>query len=149
MSSFTVNLRFVSGCDLYIVFASPRRLDLRLLRPRRICVREMLGVWPAFPIAMWDFLGFTPEEDNIIAALEQHDRAFHKIATGKNSCILCGSHSRHRQNFHIVSHWRDEQAAPVLPDSFLGGSAPRSTVPRFGICFIPGLSLTEPASVCK
>lgn len=42
-------------------------------------------VWPAFPIAIWDFLGFTPEEDIIIVVLEHHKlacenqaRAFHK-----------------------------------------------------------------------
>lgn len=35
----------------------------------------MLGLWPAFPISIvWDFVGFTLEEDNIITAPEQHGR---------------------------------------------------------------------------
>jgi len=53
----------------YVVFASPCRLNLRL-HCSRGRVREMLGVWPALPIAIWDFVCFTSDEDNIVAALE-------------------------------------------------------------------------------
>ena len=51
----------------YVVFESPRRLNLRLHCTRRR-VREMLGVWPALPIIIWDMVDFTSNEDNIIAA---------------------------------------------------------------------------------
>jgi len=58
----------------YVALASPRRLNLRLLCPRRRRVRETLGVWPAFPIVIWDIVDFTSDEDNIIAALQHRDR---------------------------------------------------------------------------
>jgi hypothetical protein len=54
----------------YVALASPRRLNLRLLCPRRRRVRETLGVWPAFPIVIWDFVDFKSDEDNVIAARE-------------------------------------------------------------------------------
>jgi F-box-like len=36
-----------------IVFASPRRLNLRLLCTARTSVKEMLDIWPPLPIAVW------------------------------------------------------------------------------------------------
>ena len=57
----------------YVVFASPRRLNLRLYCSKRR-VREMLCVWPAFPIVIWDSVNFLLDEDNIIAVLEHPDR---------------------------------------------------------------------------
>ena len=116
--------------EMAIQFASPRRLNLRLLCPRRIRVRELLGVWPAFPIAIWDSVDFTPEDDSVIAAFEQHDRVVKSGSSvsqdrnRKNWFLLCRSHSLHSQHF----------------TSFRTGA-------MFGISFIP--SLTDSASVCK
>jgi hypothetical protein len=116
----------------YVVFASPRRLNLRLLCPRRRRVREMLGIWPAFPIVIWDTVGFTPDKDNIIAALEHRDRVCEiklgfltRLQSEKLVPLMQESFSA-LTKLQIESEWysleRDEVA--VLPDSFLGGSAP-------------------------
>ncbi|KAI0295414.1 hypothetical protein B0F90DRAFT_1147789 [Multifurca ochricompacta] len=60
----------------YVIFASPRRLDLRLLCTHGTTVRRTLDCWPALPISI-KYGGVaepTPpalkDEDNIIAALE-------------------------------------------------------------------------------
>jgi hypothetical protein len=37
-----------------LVFASPRRLNLRLLCRKDTPVREMLDIWPALPIVIQD-----------------------------------------------------------------------------------------------
>ena len=77
----------------YVVFASPRRLNLRLHCSRR-SVREMLGVWPAFPIVICDVAGFSSDGDNVTAAVKQRDRVC-EIKLGLFTILSCGSHSRH------------------------------------------------------
>jgi hypothetical protein len=59
-----------------VVFASPRRLNLRLLCRRDRPVRAMLDIWPALPIVIEDiWIGMWEVGlDNIIAALEHPDR---------------------------------------------------------------------------
>ncbi|KAI0292173.1 hypothetical protein BC826DRAFT_1020443 [Russula brevipes] len=59
-----------------VVFASPRRLDLRLLCKNTRPVRAMLDIWPALPIhieGIWRKRWETGL-DNIVAALEHPDR---------------------------------------------------------------------------
>ena len=76
--------RLVHVCRRWrqIMFSSPRRLDLYLLCTCGTPVRKNLGCWPAFPIII-DYVNypdysskrFSPnDEDNVIAALERHDR---------------------------------------------------------------------------
>jgi hypothetical protein len=59
-----------------LVFASPRYVGLNLLCTNRRPVKEMLDNWPAFPIAIQTFGSRSPYQgtENIIAALDQHDR---------------------------------------------------------------------------
>jgi hypothetical protein len=114
----------------YVVFASPRRLNLRLHCSRRR-VREMLDVWPAaLPIVIWDILDFASDDDNIIAALEHRDRVC-EIKLGyltrfqlEKLVPLMQEPFPALTKLQIESypHTRDE--LPVFPDSFLGGSAP-------------------------
>src|SRR5258708_31408719 len=115
----------------YIVFASPRRLNLRLLCPKRRPVRKMLGIWPALSIVIWDSVDFM-DEDNIIAALEQHDRVceiklegFTRLQQEKLLPLMRESFPA-LTKLHINARFpKRGELAPVLPDSFLGGSAPR------------------------
>jgi hypothetical protein len=118
-----------------IVFASPRRLNLRLLCEDTKPVREMLDIWPALPIVICDSKLMTKPpcrtkaEDKLVAAFEHKDR-------------VCEISLRHIQS----SRWESfsyclEGSFPALerlelcskdwlnwgekiPDSFLGGSAP-------------------------
>jgi hypothetical protein len=60
-----------------IVFASPHRLNLRILCSYRTPVRKNLDIWPAFPIIVdyGDLKSIVPyDEDDLLAALEHPDR---------------------------------------------------------------------------
>jgi hypothetical protein len=112
----------------YVVFASPRRLNLRLHCSRRR-IREMLDVWPAaLPIVIWDISDFTSDEDNIIAALEHRDRVC-EIKLGyltrlENFMPLMQEPFPALTKLQIGSYSFASDELPVFPDSFLGGSAP-------------------------
>jgi hypothetical protein len=108
----------------YVVFSSPLGLDLRLSCVDRTSVKKLLDVWPPLPIS----IGSSDLGDGIIAALEHHDRVTH-LGLKPNS----------RSRFErLVTMMRNTLPALlqllvgtnefghelVLPDTFLGGSAP-------------------------
>ena len=116
-----------------IMFASPRRLDLKLSCTRRRSVNsKTLDVWPALPIVIVA-QNMESKEDvtNVTAAFGHRNRV----------CKIF----YHNLNEHFQDSFLEEFAAidepfpaltsldlgslgqdvPVLPDSFLGGSAPR------------------------
>jgi hypothetical protein len=111
----------------YIVFASPRRLDLRLECKAITPVRKMLDIWPCFPIIVDDPQVMEYLGDNIIAALERHDRVC-KINLGNlTSPLLKRLATVMEDPFPDLTDLRlesiEQAPLPVLPDSFLGGSA--------------------------
>jgi F-box-like len=113
----------------YIVFASPVRLDLRLLCTERTPVRKMLDVWPPFPIEIRSpFVGLRVEE-NIIAALEDPKRV-RRISLGRIRSpwerLVAMMHDPFPA-LDCLSLQIDEsrEAGPALPNTFLGGSTPR------------------------
>lgn len=119
----------------YIVMASPRRLDLRLLLKGRAPVREMLDIWRALPIMIWPRNPKTDREevaDNIVAALENRGRVWDISLTNfafPNS-KLQGLVAAMQHPFPVLTQlelrfWLADGMTVVLPDSFLGGSAPR------------------------
>ena len=60
-----------------VVFASPLRLNIRVLCKHGTPVRKNLGIWPTFPIHIEYLYPKTIEsidEDSVIAALEHTDR---------------------------------------------------------------------------
>jgi hypothetical protein len=106
------------------MFSSPLSLNLRLYCTDGTSVREMLDVWPPFPIE----INSSNLGDNIMAALEHHDRIcqitlhladseYDRLATvvQKPFPLL----TTFRLSTYFYHH------APVLSDMFLGGSAPR------------------------
>ena len=114
----------------YVVFASPRRLNLRLHCSKRR-VREMLGVWPALPVVIWNVASPTWDEDNFIATLEHRDRVC-EIKLGRLTRIqleilmpLMQESFPALKSLYIRSYSHAHDQRPVLPDSFLGGSAPQ------------------------
>jgi hypothetical protein len=130
----------------WVVFASQRRLNLRLLCTAGKPVRDMLGVWPALPIQIRESWGQPTRgrsptvgaadsdsgegADNIIAALEHSDRVCEIVLRGAPSALLEGfGAAAARDPFPALTHlelWSNDKAAPpALPDSFLGGTAPR------------------------
>ena len=57
-----------------LVFASPRRLNLRIACTNKTPVREKLDIWPALPIVISGESYSTPGIENIEAALKLSDR---------------------------------------------------------------------------
>ena len=117
-----------------IVFASPRRLDLKLRCTHQQSVNsKALDIWPEFPIVIvaGGSTQFNDDATNTInAALRHHSRV----------CKIDYRTWRFQDSFlkefaaidnpfpaltslHLSSS--HEQNVPVLPDSFLGGSAPQ------------------------
>ena len=70
----------------YIVFAAPRRLDLRLVYGGGRSVNRMWDVWPALPIVIRT-TSRRFDDDNIIAAFKHNDR----ISGIDISYISCGA----------------------------------------------------------
>jgi hypothetical protein len=114
-----------------LVFASPRRLNLRIVCTDKNPVREMLHVWPPLPIVIsgdFRFSGGKPGFDNIIATLEHNNRICE---------IRLNYPSNPQMEMAVAAMWQpfpalttldlqlpDGREPIVLPDSFLGGFAP-------------------------
>ncbi|KAI0296368.1 hypothetical protein BC826DRAFT_1103816 [Russula brevipes] len=116
-----------------VVFASPRRLNLRLLCRRDRPVRAMLDIWPTLPIVIEDISTRTLSGvglDNIIAALEHPDRvcsiSFYDFPSSAGKALAAKMRVPFPELTHLVllSEYVSTPVLP-LPDSFLGGSAPR------------------------
>ena len=116
----------------YIVFASPRRLDLAM-ELRNPTNSESLDIWPALPINIWAYAIQSKEEvTNIIAALRERDRV-RKLHYDDVDDDWDSQDSMWKEiaaidkpfpaltTLELTSY---AQNAIVLPDSFLGGSAP-------------------------
>ncbi|KAI0282941.1 hypothetical protein BC826DRAFT_1062198 [Russula brevipes] len=139
----------------FIVFTSPRRLNLRLFCTDRTRAREMLDVWPAFlPIVIQDMDGkgideddeddeepFIKEEraDNVIAALEHNSRVRQFSYWGDLVPRFAAAMRRPFPELTDLHLWVDDELTPTLPESFLGGSAPRLRVLRLDKVRVPGL----------
>ena len=107
------------------MLSSPLHLHLHLYCTAGGFVREMLDVWPPFPIEILSFdLG-----DNTIAALEHRDR----ICTFRvNLNLTCSQLERFttvtREPFPALTSlhiWSEDGTLPVLPVTFSKGFAPR------------------------
>ena len=113
-----------------IVFASPHRLQLQLLCKNNRPVHT-LNIWPELPIVISGRRGMSKPQDadNLLAALTQHDRVA-KIDLGNipNSFLIKIRAREMRDPFSALTSLLLSSPninAPALPDSFLGGSAPR------------------------
>ena len=116
-----------------IVFGSPHRLDLRLVCGAKTPVREALDVWPPLPLVIRGG-AFEPKGvNNILAALERSDRVCRIIvwdfyqSSFKLKKVLAAMQETFPELTDLVINVLDLffDMATALPDSFLGGSAPR------------------------
>jgi hypothetical protein len=129
-----------------LVFGSLRRLDLELCCTARTPVKKMLDVWPLLPIIAWSVGHETWGVDNVIAALERNDRL--------RELELFDIPSSHMEKVWTVMQrpfpalrWlalrlqlqQQRETVPVVPDSFLGGSAPHLQVLFLDFVPFPGL----------
>ena len=113
-----------------IVFGFPRRLNLRLICTPGTLARGALDVWPALPLLIraQDSVDLTKGVDNIVAVLERSDRVneihLSVVKSSPLEKVLAAMQEPLRELTHLVFHSYDETVMG-LPDSFLGGSAPR------------------------
>jgi F-box-like len=131
----------------YLIFASPLRLDLRLLCTERTPVRRTLDVWPPLPIEIRCFSLDPQAEDNIIAALE-HPNRLRTISLRGIAIPLERLVAVTQEPFPAMEtlDLRVKGTVPALPNTFLGGSAPRlRSLHLEGIPFptLPRLLLTS------
>jgi hypothetical protein len=127
-----------------VVFASPHRLDLRLFCTNTRPVEKLLDIWPPLPISILAShpAGKSPLRGvtNLTAALKQRNRVWGIWIDGVPNSLL--KDSVVMKPFPALSSLllsSNDEKAPVLPDSFLGGSAPRlRTIWLRGIPF-PGI----------
>ena len=112
-----------------LIFGSPHRLNLQLYRilPETPAMKS-LDVWPALPLLIMGSVSET-SVDNVIAELEHSDR----ICQLQLSCYTASRieklHTAMQVPFPKLTNlcltFENSPYVPVLPDSFLGGSAPR------------------------
>ena len=136
----------------HVIFASPRRLDLTLLCTYGTPVRKNLGCWPPFPLVLdyftWYGTARAPDDKgDLIAALECPDR-IRSIKLAITRSLMVPVASVMQEPFLALTNLRlssEDRDAPVLPDAFLGGSAPSLQKIHFlGISFpaLPTLLLS-------
>jgi hypothetical protein len=113
-----------------LVFGSPRRLKLRLVCSPTTPARDTLDVWPPLPI----FIGCNDKEGeeaagDISAVLERSDRVVKvDLFTLNNSDLektLAAMQVPFPELTDLLLYSDDVGTMSVIPDSFLGGSAPR------------------------
>ena len=136
-----------------VVFQSPLRLNLRLVCTPKTPTRDTLDIWPPLPLIIRDFDNHDPVEpsivDNIIAALEHNDRVCQielkypypssefGYITDSAAMLKPFPELTFLQLSMGVHH--EQEPEPILPDSFLGGTAPRlESLHLYGFSF-PGL----------
>ena len=120
----------VHVCQVWrdVVFSSPRQLHLELRCTNTRPVKKMLDVWPALPVVIDAFICDPRQSDmtNIVAALKRHDLVCRINIWGVPNWLLKSAAFRKRFPQLTDLTFRSNKAnAPVIPDSFLGGSAPR------------------------
>ena len=123
-----------------IVFGSPRRLDLRLVCSDKTPARDTLDVWPALPLFIW-CKKILETVDNIVAVLERSDHVCDILLEFKGLDLdkLSAAMQVPFPELTSLSLFSNGKTVSALPDSFLGGSAPRLQIlDLFGIPF-PGL----------
>ena len=134
LENFTLSWRWKTLTQVcrrwrHVVLGSPLRLDLRLLCTRMTPVSRLLDIWPPFPITV--YLPYPcpvlDEVENIIAALECHDRI--------SDIVIYDIRGPDLEKLVTVLHeplpvltaiylGSSDQSVPVLPETFLGGSSP-------------------------
>jgi hypothetical protein len=125
-----------------LVFASPYHLNLRLYCTNKTPVRDTLDVWPALPLIVEGYTDLLSSTDNIIAALRQSNRVsqvYLWIYAGWQLEEVLAAMLVPFPQLADLRLFSSGETLPVIPDSFLDGSASGLQFLQFrGIPF-PGL----------
>ena len=127
-----------------LVFQSPRRLNLRLVCTHVTRVKDTLDIWPPLPLIIHDIEDSeTSDVENTIAALEHNDRicqialncSYSEMEYLTDSAAILKPFPE-LKHLELGTNGGD---GPILPDSFLGGTAQRlRSLDLYRISF-PGL----------
>lgn len=122
----------------HIVFGSPRRLDLRLFCTANTPAKDILDIWPAFPILVnghvlerideaSNLVSDDSDVDNIVAALKCNGRVCQIMVACTTSQMEKVSEVMQVPFLELTDLWLRpwDEMVPIFPDSFLGGFAPR------------------------
>jgi hypothetical protein len=126
-----------------LVLGSPRWLSLQLYCTPKTPARDTLDVWPALPLIVSGSI-YSSGKDNIIAALGQSNRVCQVnliLASWQLEEVLASIQLPFPELTSMRLSSFDE-TPPVIPDSFLGGSAPRLRI--FTLSGIPFPGLPKP-----
>jgi hypothetical protein len=124
--------RLVHVCQRWrdIIYGSPCYLDLHLHCSVETPFRKNLGRWPEFPLTLEYIIDPTDDDDDFLAALEHPDRVHRAILfiTSPDSLVVHNMLEAMQVPFPILTHLDfagpDEDHEFLLPEEFLGGSAP-------------------------
>ncbi|KAI0298241.1 hypothetical protein BC826DRAFT_1184412 [Russula brevipes] len=126
-----------------IVFAAPHRLDLRLLCTHNRPVRATLNIWPVLPLEIeYNRMDTEAVQDNVIAALERPDRVRKIFLNAVSNTVwetLAAAMQVPFPELTSLTLWSEYRSVPVLPDAFLGRSAPRLQILSLGGIPFPGV----------
>jgi hypothetical protein len=126
-----------------VVFGSPNRLNLQLYCTPQTPSRDTLDVWPALPLLIQGSMTESSSADDITVALGHSNRVceVHLWVTDRRrlETVLAAMQVPFPELTNLFLHGKKDETPPAIPDSFLGGSAPRLRVFQlFGVPF-PGL----------
>jgi hypothetical protein len=112
-----------------LVLESPHRLNLRLFCTPKTPARDKLDIWPTLPLLIGGVMTLTSGTDNVIAALEQSNRVcqvnLHPAGWQLEEVLATMQVPfPDLTDLRLFSHGKALPVIPI-PDSFLGGSAPR------------------------
>jgi hypothetical protein len=110
-----------------LVLTSPRRLNLRLVCTPKTPAKDALDIWPVLPLIVTGHVGFefSSSTDNVIAALGQSNRVCQvDLDLGfEVDEVLAAIQVPFPELKYL--RLRSYGSVTVIPDSFLGGFAPR------------------------
>lgn len=112
-----------------VVFASPRRLDLRILCKASTEVKA-LHIWPILPINVWASPATWESVDNIVSALGHSDRIYQVLLDNLPNSLSERIATVMQVPFPALTELRlcastSDKTVSVFSEGFLGGSAPR------------------------
>ncbi|KAI9510571.1 hypothetical protein F5148DRAFT_1147433 [Russula earlei] len=135
-----------------VVFASPRRLNLRLWYSGKRPMSEMLDVWPVLPVEISRGPNMSHFWENVAAALEsEHHHRICKIGLFYIPTTewerLAATMQKPFPELTYLRFRAEGNTVTSLPDSFLGGSAPLLRELWLANCYIAPRDLVIALSV--
>ena len=128
-----------------LVFQSPRRLHLHLYCTPKTPARDTLDIWPALPLLVEGTMSSKPGRmDNVIVALEQSNRvrqvSLRGLVDWQFEKVLAAMQVSFPE-LTVLELTPNKKTLPVIPipDSFLGGFAPRLKLFELSGILFPGL----------